>query len=966
MSEHGFTLEREEYIREIDTRLLVYRHRSGALLVSAINSDENKVFGINFRTPPADSTGIAHILEHSVLCGSRKYPVKEPFVELLKGSLKTFLNAFTYPDRTCYPVASQNTQDFYNLIDVYLDAVFHPRLTPQILAQEGWHYELASPEGPLSYKGVVFNEMKGAYSSPDAVLYKQVQESLFPDTPYGLDSGGSPRHIPALTFEQFTAFHRRYYHPANAFIFFAGDDDPQQRLLLLEEYLAPFAADTAPAQILPQPPFAAPKSLSFPYAAGQEHEGKSMVALTWLLADDLDIETEMGLQILAHALIGTPASPLRKALIDSGLGEDLIGGGMEGDLRQLFFSTGLKGVRVGREGEVQDLVVRVLEDLVREGIEAGEIAAALNTVEFGLRENNTGSYPRGLILMLRSLTSWTYNRDPLAPLAFAAPLEAVKAKAAQPREYFGALIQAHLLGNNHRTTVVLRPDTGLAAREEAEEAQRLAEILAGLGPQERVRILAENEVLRERQEAPDPPEALASLPRLRLADMEPRVKKLPLEEAQVGGVPVLYHELFTNGIVYLDLAFDLRSVPQDLLPYVPLFGRALLETGAGGASFVEMAQRIGARTGGIWPQLLVISQRHRQDAVARFLVRSKAMAQRSGELLDLLREVLLEARLDDQGRLLQMALEEKAAEEAGLVPGGHGVVGLRLRAQYDEAAWALEQMEGISYLFFLRRLVEEIEGDWPQVRDRLLALRRHLLNRQGLLVNVTIAGEDRAAFEAGLGGLLAQLPAGVRAEGAWRPNFRAANEGLVIPAKVNYVGKAARLYDLGYEYDGSVNVISRYLRNTWLWDRVRVQGGAYGAFCSFDAFSGVFSYGSYRDPNLRQTLDNYDRAGQFLRDLELSREELERAIIGAIGEQDAHQLPDAKGYTSMVRHLTGVDDEFRQQVRGAVLGTTAARFRAFGEVLDQMKAEGRVVVMGAREALEAGGPPGWLELNEVM
>jgi Zn-dependent M16 (insulinase) family peptidase len=673
----------------------------------------------------------------------------------------------------------------------------------------------------------------------------------------------------------------------------------------------------------------------------------------------------MGLQILAHALIGTPASPLRKALIDSGLGEDLIGGGMEGDLRQLFFSTGLKGVKAGQEEAVQALVIEVLEGLAREGIERGEVAAALNTVEFGLRENNTGSYPRGLILMLRSLTAWTYGRDPLAPLAFAGPLEAVKARAAD-QGYFGGLIREHLLDNPHRTTVVLWPDTGLGAREEAEEQERLAGVLSGLGPQDRERILAENEVLRQRQEAPDPPEALAALPRLRLADMEPRIKTIPLEEAGEAGVPVFHHDLFTNGIVYLDLGFDLCGLPQDLLPYVPLFGRALLETGTSQASFVQLAQRIGARTGGIWPQLLLTSQRGSPRAVARFFLRAKAMIAQAGEMIEILREVLLDAKLDDQGRLLQMALEEKAAEEAGLAPGGHGVVGLRLRAQFDEAAWALEQMEGVSYLFFLRRLVGQIEKDWPQVRDRLLELRGRLLNRRGLLANATLAGEDWVGFSPHLAELLARLPAGEEAAGGWSPAYRQGSEGLIIPAKVNYVGKAARLYDLGYRFDGSVNVIARFLRNTWLWDRVRVQGGAYGAFCGFDPFSGVFSYGSYRDPNLRQTLENYDRSGQFLRELDLSREELDRAIIGAIGELDAHQLPDAKGFTSMVRRLTGVSDEFRQEIRDAVLGTTIAQFRAFAQVLDQAREAGRVVVMGAREALEAGGPRGWLEMTEVM
>ncbi|MBM3279664.1 MAG: insulinase family protein [Candidatus Handelsmanbacteria bacterium] len=966
MCTHGFTLEREVRIGEIDTLARVYRHHSGALLISAINTDENKVFGVNFRTPPPDSTGIAHILEHAVLCGSRKYPVKEPFVELLKGSLKTFLNAFTYPDRTCYPVASQNTQDFYNLIDVYLDAVFHPRLTPQVLEQEGWHYELTSPTGPLSYKGVVFNEMKGAYSSPDSVLYKHVQESLFPDTPYGLDSGGNPRHIPALTFAQFSGFHRRHYHPANAFLFFAGDDDPERRLLLLEEYLAPFEGGAEPAAIPPQPSFAEPRSLRRPYAAGQEHEGKSMVALNWLLPDGLDLETEMGLQILTQTLIGTPASPLRKALIDSGLGEDLIGGGMEGELRQLFFSTGLKGVAVGREEEVQALVIRVLGELAAEGIAAGEVAAALNTVEFGLRENNTGSYPRGLILMLRSLTAWTYGRDPLAPLAFSSPLEAVRARAGREGDYFGGLIRRYLLDNPHRTTVVLHPDLGLAGREEAEEQERLAQVFAGLGAQDRERLIEENEALRQRQEAPDPPEALAALPRLGLADLEPKVKTLPLEQMAEGGTSLLYHELSTNGIVYLDLAFDLRALPQELLPYVPLFGRALLETGTAKGDFVDLARRIGARTGGIWPQLLIVPPRGRREAVARFVLRGKVMADRADQLLDLLREVLLEARIDDQHRLLQMAREEKAAEEAGLVPGGHGVVGLRLRAQYDEAAWALEQMEGISYLFFLRRLAGQIESDWPAVRDRLLEIRRRLLHRGGLLANITLSGADRARFHRGVVGLLAQLPAGEPAAGAWRPAFRTASEGLIIPAKVNYVGKAARLYDWGYQYEGSAGVVSRYLRNTWLWDRVRVQGGAYGAFCSFDPFSGVFAYGSYRDPNLRRTLEVYDRAGQFLRQIELGRDEVERAIIGAIGEQDAHQLPDAKGYTSMVRYLTGVDDGFRQQIRDAVLGTGQERFAGFAEALEKVREHGRVVVMGAREALEGSGPQGWLELTEVM
>ncbi|MFH1571585.1 MAG: insulinase family protein, partial [Gemmatimonadota bacterium] len=406
MPKHDFELIAERHIAEFDTRALLYRHRTGARLLSLVNRDENKTFGATFRTPPADSTGVAHILEHAVLCGSRKYPVKEPFVELLKGSLKTFLNAFTYPDRTCYPVASQNVQDFYNLVDVYLDAVFHPRLTPQVLQQEGWHYELEGPEAPLTYKGVVYNEMKGANSSPDRVLAETVQQSLFPGHTYGVDSGGDPRHIPELSWEQFADFHRRFYHPANAWLYFCGDDDPDRRLELLAGYLdgfEPLALDSAVPEARR---WNEPRRLEETYAVSEESASaeapKSMVAVNWLLEGGLDAATLMGLQILEYILIGTPAAPLRKALIDSGLGEELTGTGMESELLQPFFSTGLKGVEVGREAAVEQLVLAELARLARDGIEAETVAAALNTTEFRLRENNTGSYPRGLVLMLRA------------------------------------------------------------------------------------------------------------------------------------------------------------------------------------------------------------------------------------------------------------------------------------------------------------------------------------------------------------------------------------------------------------------------------------------------------------------------------------------------------------------------------------------------------------------------------------
>lgn len=965
MESRDFELLRDEEIPELNTRALLYRHRTGCEIVSLINDDENKVFGINFRTPPADSTGIAHILEHSVLCGSRKYPVKEPFVELIKGSLNTFLNAFTYPDKTCYPVASTNAQDFYNLIDVYLDAVFYPRLTPEVLQQEGWHYELEDAGDPLRYKGVVFNEMKGAYSDPEQILAERTQQSIFPDTPYGVDSGGDPRHIPALTFAQFKRFHEDFYHPSNARIYFYGDDDPQHRLALLHDYLSAYEAHPVNSSIELQPRFAAPQRQQFPYAVEPDAaaEPKCFVALTWLLQDAIDADERRALQVLEHALLGTPGSPLRKALIDSGLGEDLTGCGLETELAQMFFSVGLKGVQQGDAAAVEALILQHLGDLAHGGIDPGMVAAALHTAEFRFRENNTGPYPRGLGLMLRLLTDWLYDRDPFAPLRFADSFAALKAKLAADSRYLEGLIQRHLLDNAHRTTVVLLPDAELGARLEEEETARLAAARAPMDDADLAELVAATQKLKHLQEQPDAPADLAKLPRLQLSDLDAAIKTVPRQEEQIAGVPVLHHDLFTNGIAYLDIGCDLRVLPQELLPYIPLFGRALLEMGTERMSFVELHQRIGSQTGGLSAHSLV-GARLGGPAAAHLFLRGKAMVDRVADLTAIVCDVLLEGRLDNRERFLQMALEERASAEAGLVPGGHRVVATRLRAQFDETGWLAEQMRGLSYLFFLRQLIEDIRRDWPAVQARLEKIRALLVNRPGMLCNATVAGRDRAVCDESLAALLRELPQAVHAPATWTPQLTPADEGLTVPAQVNYVGKAANLFALGYELHGSAAVITRYLATTWLWDRVRVQGGAYGATCSFDPFTGVLAYASYRDPNLLDTLQVYDRSGTFLRDYPISSDELTKAIIGTIGDIDAYQLPDAKGYASLVRYLTGIDDGYRQQMRDQVLGTKAEHFADFAAVLDQAGAAGRVAALGSADAIAAAGD--WLTPVKVL
>lgn len=968
---HGFELVRQHEIPELNTLAHMLRHvQTGAQLLSMINDDENKSFGITFRTPPADSTGIAHIMEHAVLAGSRKYPLKEPFIHLVKGSLKTFLNAMTYPDRTAYPVASTNLQDFYNLVEVYLDAVFHPLITPHHLQQEGWHYELEAPDAPLTYKGVVFNEMKGAYSSPDALLYRYSKQTLFPDNAYGYDSGGDPAAIPDLTYEQFKRFHETYYHPSNAYIYFYGDDDPTERLRILDEYLRDFQPLAVNGHVALQTPFAAPKRFTFPYGAdpGADATKKAMVQVNWLLPENTDQLLLMGLDLLSDALVGTQASPLRKALVDSGLGDDVTGGGLGVGLRQMTFAVGMKGIALEDADKVEQLIFATLEKLAAEGIDPDTVEAALNSTEFALRENNTGSFPRGLSLLFRALTTWLYGGDPLTPLAYEGLLAGLKQNLNSDPTYLQTLIRTHLLENTHRTTVILQPDAEYNQRLKQAEEERLAAARAQMSEHDLQRIMEEARELKQRQDAPDAPEALAALPMLKLDDLEKTVKTIPLNVWQEDGSQILLHDLFTNGIVYLNFGFNLRMLPQALLPYVSLFGRALVEMGTETEDYVKLAQRIGQKTGGIHPSSMVSALREQEEAAAWFFLNGKATVAQAGELLAIMRDVLLTVKLDNQERFRQIVLKTRARKEASLIPSGNSYVAERLRSSFNLADWVSEQMGGIDQLFFLRQLEREIDADWAGVLEKLEGVRRHLLNRNSVLANVTLDAANWASFEPQLRDLLASLSAAPAHHQPWTPTFDGANEGLTIPAQVNYVGKGANLYDLGYQFHGSVSVITNFIRTSWLWEKVRMQGGAYGATVGFSKQSGVFTFTSYRDPNLLNTLDVYDQTAEVLRTVELSDDELTKNIIGAIGAMDGYQLPDAKGYTSMMRYLLGETDAIRQQVRDEILGTTVKDFHQFAEVLAEVRQQGRVVVMGSPGAIESAnsGKNGWLKVSKVM
>jgi Zn-dependent M16 (insulinase) family peptidase len=836
--------------------------------------------------------------------------------------------------------------------------------------QEGWHYELDDPSQPLTLKGVVFNEMKGAYSSPEGILETKVINSLFPKHVYGVDSGGDPRHIPELTYENFKTFHEKYYHPSNAFIFFYGDDDPEQRLKLIERYLKPYRKLRVKSQIPYKKPFKRPKRVEYAYHAAQDTDLKKKHYLTvnWALPDASDPVLNFSFRILGHILIGSPASPLKKALLDSGLGEDLTGIGLETDLRQMVFSTGLKGTRARDAKKIETLIFDTLQRLVRDGIDPDMIAAALNTIEFRLRENNTGAFPRGIALMLRALSTWLYDDDPLKLLAFEAPLAAIKTRLANDPRYFETLIETCLLNNPHRTTLRLKPDPELGRRFEEEEKTRLTAIRASLNEDQLTQIIETARQLKKRQETPDSPEALASLPTLKLEDLEKQSKTIPLEVIEEQQTKLLYHDLFTNGIVYLDLGFDLYALPPDLLPLTGVFGRALLETGTETEDYVRLAQRIGKSTGGIRSETTAATVFGSKRSVARLFLRGKATIAQASELLNILKDILLTTKFDNKERFKQIVLEEKGALETMLVPRGHVFTNQRLKAQFTEAGWMQDQMSGLGYLFALRELEKEIETQWPSVLAKLERMRAALINRKALLCNVTLDAANWALFKPQLEAFLGALPVTNFQPSTFDFQPAPQQEGLVIPAQVNYVGKGVNLYEAGYEYDGSALVVNRYLQMAYLWEKIRVQGGAYGGFSLFDDASGVFTFLSYRDPNLASTLENYDNAGAFLQHLDSTRlntQELTKVIIAAIGELDAYQLPDAKGFTSMMRYLTGRTDELRQQIREQVLSTNGEDFIAFGEALEKAtRSSNALAVMGSESALQSAGLG--LKLTKVL
>jgi Zn-dependent M16 (insulinase) family peptidase len=959
MDEHGFELIRGEAILEISSHSKLFCHtKTQAQLLSIENNDPAKVFGVSFRTPPSDSTGIPHILEHIVLSGSQQYPVKEPFVELLKGSLAYFINALTLDDKTIYPVSSPNKQDFYNLIDVYLDAVFHPLLKPTAFKQEGWHYALSSAEEDLEFSGVVFNEMKGQISNPDTILALRTQQTLMPDSPYANHAAGDPANIPDLTYENFLAFHKVHYHPSNALFFFYGDDPVEERLRKVDSVIRSFEPAKPAAMIKPQPTFDSPRKVRLTYPASDTTENKPIAGTSWLLPVNDNPVFTLSTAILAHLLMGTPASPLRKALIDSGFGEEVYGSGYSGGieifefLNQLIFTAGLKGVNPDAIGEIETLILATLSDLVKNGIEPNALEASLNSIEFQLREANTGSLPRGIMYMFIALCFWNYGRDPLALLAFTEPLKAIKNKIETNRSFFENMIQHLLLDNTHRVTLQLMPDSDFISDRIQDEQTRLNNVKNLMSSKQIDELVKTTADLNKLQQTPDRPEDLAALPLLGLNDIDLKAPTIPLDVIREDNGTILYHGLPTSGITYLDLGFNLHALEADLLPYVPLLGRALIEIGTEHEDTVQIAQRIGRETGGIESTTFSSAIRGSKNSLAFLFLRAKAMTTKTAEMLSIIHDLMLAPNLDQQMRFHQIVLEEKKRLESALIPSGHLFVNQRLRAGFDEAGWLDEQLQGADYLFFLRRLSAEVETDWSTVLQKLENILDVLCNQQICICNLTLDPTELREILPQVEEMIDGFPTSEPELHDWSWDPIKINEGLALPAQVNYVGKGASLYELGYQFDGSIHVITQYLRLTYLWEKIRVIGGAYGAFPIFDLLSGGLTFISYRDPHILETIATYEAAGDFLRDPHLDDRELSMAIIGSIGKTDPYRLPDAQGFTSMARYLTNVSDEYRQSIRDQILDTSVDDFRAFTKVLEQVAEQGRIVVMGSADKLK--------------
>ena len=941
----GFVIRQAAYIDEIQSEAYVMEHTySGARLLYLGNNDDNKVFSISFRTPPYDDTGVAHILEHSVLCGSRKYRLKEPFVELVKGSMNTFLNAMTYPDKTMYPVASRNAKDFQNLMDVYLDAVFYPLIyeNPYTLRQEGWHYNIEEPTDALSYNGVVYNEMKGVFSSADALLDYEAMKALFPDTPYSFESGGHPDAIPELTQEAFEHFHTTYYSPENSFIYLYGDMEIETTLQYLnDEYLSGFKRTGAVNSEIPlQNAFARTQEVlgTYPVGADEATEDKTYHELHIVTGDARDVKTSMALRVLESVLLEGNSAPLRLALLQSGVAKD-ISGSYAGSYRQPIFSIKAAGSKPEQRDKFISIIYHTLQQLTINGIDKELLEAHLNYLEFKLREADFGAYPKGLIYGISVMDSWLYDGDPLAGLRYTEALQQLR-EGIKTR-YYEQLIENYLLDNTHKVIVTLNPEQGKEEREQEVLAEKMAVLKASMDTETIAQNIELCSELHKRQAAADTAEALETIPLLERSDIRREVEVTETVLKQLGTNDILYVPAFTNKIAYLNWYFDLTGIDKDLLPYCYLLSDVLGKFNTDKYTYQELATASNKYTGGVSFQMHAYSAADdANDYTIKFTVQAKALTANLDKLFDILQAVALGSKIDDAKRLQEILDEVKTDWDSSFFSRGQTVARVNEQDQF-------------SYYEFLKELSADFAG---RAEDTLAKLRQLLgiffESSKYLLAYSCEESERMLVLEQALN-FAALLPQSAVAGKA--PQFLEApgeNEGIMTPGKVQYVAAGGDFHKFGYQFHGAMKVLETILRYEYLWTKIRVQGGAYGATARFDR-NGTMFFASYRDPKLKESLQAYYDMPSWLEKLELSERELTKYIIGTISGLDTPLTNSMRLEQAGVYHLKQVDTAMRQQMRSEIIDLTNADLQKLAPLIRDTLSEKYLCVVGSSQSIEA-------------
>ena len=940
----------EHRVEDVQSDGFILRHKkSGARIAILSNNDDNKVFYIGFRTPPEDETGVPHIIEHTTLCGSKKFPVKDPFIELAKGSLNTFLNAMTYPDKTVYPVASCNDQDFKNLMDVYLDAVFNPNITKyeEIFKQEGWHYELTGKDDELKINGVVYNEMKGAYSSPDEVLSSQIYRSLFPDNTYSKDSGGNPEYIPKLTYEAYLDFYHKYYHPSNSFIYLYGDMDVVERLEWLDkEYLSLYDYKKVNSEINKQPAFDEIKNVEAQYSITMDdsQENKTYLSYNRVVGDSLDEMLYQAFDVLDYALVSSPGAPVKQALIDAGIGDDVYGS-YDAGILQPVFSFVAKNANASQADEFESIIENTLKEVVKTGINKEALLAGINSSEFKFREADFGQFPKGLLFGLNCLDSWLF--DDMKPFIHLECLGTfAKLRKAVDTDYFEKLIQEYLLDNTHGSSVTVKPKRGLGNEREEALAKELSDYKASLSDEEIKKLIEDTEHLKKYQEEPSSDEDLRKLPMLTRADMKKNAMPFSNIEDELLDVKVVCHDIESNGIDYISFLFDAGDFAQSELGYLGFFTNALGLVSTEKYSYTDLANATNIYTGGIstgtasHPDI-----KDRNNFVFKLEVKLKVLEKNLDKALELMEQMLLSSDFTDTKRLGELVAQIKARLQANLSSSGHLVAAMRSMSSFSRYALYQDELKGIAFYRSICRIEKELSESPKSVSDKLAAIAKKLFARNRMLISFTgnneAYGNAKPSLEKVIAGFDKMSAVGNQAE----VHFNTAKEAFIDASQIQYVAKTGDFICEGYEYTGALRLLRIILSYDYLWINVRVKGGAYGCMNTF-LRSGESYFVSYRDPNLSDTLDVYDRIPEYIKSFSPDERDMTKYIIGTFSALDTPMNPEAKGSRSLSAYLEGITYEQIQKERNEILNAQPEDIRRLADLVEAVLKKDSICVIG--------------------